>query len=211
MSALPSQRTPPGALIPGGVSQNLVLPNEDPAEFEALLRDLLAEYQPETTHHHILVEQVALSHWLLWRRQRAVNCVEAAIYGAENAQALWMKSDYERLERVERSKIQAELSLKRALQNAEHIRKHRQAEAGRLERQTRWQAEQDIRERRLKVAEAKANRTRNAVAGTSEPAKKGSVPRQRPIACTARPPETKPIRDDGPPANLNTASPANTQ
>lgn len=111
MSALPSQRTPPGALIPGGVSQNLVLPNEDPAEFEALVRDLLAEYQPETTHHHILVEQVALSHWLLWRRQRAVNCVEAAIYGAENAQALWMKSDYERLERVERSKIQAELSL----------------------------------------------------------------------------------------------------
>ena len=157
MSALPNYQA--SALSPahGGVFENVILPNENAAEFETLLRDLLTEYQPETAHGRIFVEQLAHSHWILWRRQRAINAIESTIHAAEPNQALWLKSDYDRLDRAERSKIQAERALKRALQNAESIRKNRQAEADRTERQTRWLAEQDVRERRIKLAEEEVN------------------------------------------------------
>jgi hypothetical protein len=157
MSALPNQQAPALALPHGGVFENLILPNENAVEFQTLLRDLLTEYQPETIHGHIFVEQLALSHWILWRRQRAINAIESTIYAAEPNQDRWLKSDYDRLDRAERSKIQAERALRRALQNAESIRKNRQAEADRMERQTRWRAEHDVRERRIKVAEEKVN------------------------------------------------------
>ena len=54
----------------GLASGRVIVPGEDPAEFEALLEDLLAEHSPATTTEQLLVKEMAQSYWLM---QRAIH------------------------------------------------------------------------------------------------------------------------------------------
>ncbi len=54
------------ALKHGGYSGMSLLPGEDPAEFEKLRKDLVAEYAPTGRHEHEIVETIAR---LIWRKQ----------------------------------------------------------------------------------------------------------------------------------------------
>ena len=140
------------ALTHGGTSQKLLLPGEKQADYDALLNSLLAEYQPELTHHRAAIEHVATCQWFLLRRERSRAAVENALYAEMPDAEFWTRQDYHRLELADRYHTQAERALKRALQNLELIRKNQQSQIDRIERQDRWQAGQDLRERRLELA-----------------------------------------------------------
>jgi hypothetical protein len=158
MSAHQPQQSPAtksgnlNALKHGCTSQKLILPDENQADFDALLNSLIDEYQPELQHHRIMVEQVAVSQWFVLRRQRALIAIEAALYAEKPGLELWTDDDHHRLELADRHRTQAERSLTRALQNVELIRKNRRSQLELLERQDRWRAEQDLRKRRLELA-----------------------------------------------------------
>src|SRR5882724_3109216 len=85
------------ATIHGGVSEKLIVAGERQEDFDALLNDLLEEYAPATPQARHLVEDAALARWFLWRRQRAHNAVEAALYTAQPAVELWSAENYHQL------------------------------------------------------------------------------------------------------------------
>ena len=64
----------------GLYAETLVLPGEDPAEFEALLDRLHAEHQPATLTEELFVSQLAMASW----RQKRVQRMEAAFYKNEH-------------------------------------------------------------------------------------------------------------------------------
>jgi hypothetical protein len=60
------------ALKHGSRAKELIIPGqEDPAEFEAILRELCEDWEPEGHTELYLVEQIALAEWRLRRVQRA--------------------------------------------------------------------------------------------------------------------------------------------
>ena len=54
----------------GLCAETIVVPGEDPAEFEAMLEAYCAEYQPTTPSAEFLVRQVAMADWRLLRLHR---------------------------------------------------------------------------------------------------------------------------------------------
>ncbi len=57
----------------GLASGQIIIPGEDPSQFEALLNDLLAEHQPSTSTEELLVREMAQSYWLTQRALRLQN------------------------------------------------------------------------------------------------------------------------------------------
>ncbi len=57
----------------GLASGQIIIPGEDPSQFEALLNDLLAEHQPSTTTEELLIREMAQSYWLTQRALRLQN------------------------------------------------------------------------------------------------------------------------------------------
>ena len=107
----------------GGTSEKLIVAGERQENFDALLNDLLEEYAPATQQVRLLVEDAALARWFVWRKQRAYNAVESALYTAQPAQELWTAEAYHQLALVDRYKTAAERALKRTLQNLDASRR----------------------------------------------------------------------------------------
>lgn len=107
----------------GGTSQKLIVAGERREDFDSLFNDLLDEYAPSTPQARSLVEDAALARWFLWRKQRAYNAVEAALYATQPAQELWTAEAYHQLALADRYKTAAERALKRTLQNLEALRR----------------------------------------------------------------------------------------
>ncbi len=57
----------------GLASGQLIIPGEDPTEFESLLADLLNDHQPAGPTEELLVREMAQSHWLAQRAIRLQN------------------------------------------------------------------------------------------------------------------------------------------
>jgi len=73
-------RSAANALNHGILSRNLLLPDEDAAEWEALLTRLVTELQPVGTLEQILVERIAVA---AWRQRRLVRVETARIQVAQ--------------------------------------------------------------------------------------------------------------------------------
>ncbi|HEY6990658.1 MAG TPA: hypothetical protein VH369_19840 [Bryobacteraceae bacterium] len=111
------------ALTHGGTSEKLIVPGERQEDFDALLNNLLEEYSPETPGARNLVEDAALARWFLWRRQRAFNSVESALYAEQADPAAWPPEAFHKLALLDRYKTAAERSLTRVLQNLSGLRR----------------------------------------------------------------------------------------
>ena len=61
------------SLTHGLASGRIIIPGEDPAEFEALLSDLIKEHAPANETEFLLVQQMAQSWWLMQRAIRLQN------------------------------------------------------------------------------------------------------------------------------------------
>jgi len=73
-------RSPEGKTMSSGnslkhglASGRVIIPGEDPAEYEALLQELLSEHAPATETEQLLVQQMAQSWWLTQRAIRLQN------------------------------------------------------------------------------------------------------------------------------------------
>ena len=113
----------------GGTSEKLIVPGERREDFDALLHNLLEEYSPETPDARNLVEDAALARWFLWRRQRAFNSVESALYATQPDPENWPPEAFHKLALLDRYKTAAERSLKRVLQNLAALQRARKQEA----------------------------------------------------------------------------------
>jgi len=113
------------ALTHGGTSEKLIVPGERQEDFDALLHNLLEEYSPETPDARNLVEDAALARWFLWRRQRAFNSVESALYAQQADPAQWPPEAFHKLALLDRYKTAAERSLKHVLQNLNGLQRGR--------------------------------------------------------------------------------------
>jgi hypothetical protein len=113
----------------GGTSEKLIVPGERREDFDALLNDLVAEYSPETPDARNLVEDAALARWFLWRRQRAFNAVESALYAAQPAPENWPPEAFHKLALLDRYKTAAERSLKRIFQSVASLHRAKKQEA----------------------------------------------------------------------------------
>jgi hypothetical protein len=113
----------------GGTSEKLIVSGERPEDFDALLHNLLEEYSPETPDARNLIEDAALARWFLWRRQRAHNSVESALYAAQPNPEQWPAEAYHKLALLDRYKTAAERSLKRVLQNLAVLQRTKKQEA----------------------------------------------------------------------------------
>lgn len=71
------------ALSHGILSRELLLPSENPVEFQQLMADLSAELKPEGTLEHGLVERVAVS---IWRQRRLVRAENARVWQLQHKQ-----------------------------------------------------------------------------------------------------------------------------
>ena len=154
-SAAGKERASSNATLHGGTSTKLIVAGEEPAAFEALLEGLFNDYCPDTLESRLFVEQVAIAQWFLWRRERAYNAIETAVYESEPDESKWTAEHLRRLALADRYKTQAERALKRALNNVGTWQKTARQEADRQRRRFQWEAEQDIRERRVMLQEQK--------------------------------------------------------
>ena len=68
------------ALRHGLAAGRLLIPGEDPAEWQTLLADLTGEWEPTTATERILVEDMARHHWLL---ERAIRLQSEALAAAQ--------------------------------------------------------------------------------------------------------------------------------
>ena len=113
----------------GGTSEKLIVPGERQEDFDALLNDLLQAYSPETPDARNLVEDAVLARWFLWRRQRAYNSLESALYAAQPAPEKWLPEAFHKLALLDRYKTAAERSLQRVLRNLASFSRAKKQEA----------------------------------------------------------------------------------
>jgi hypothetical protein len=106
-------------------SAQLIVGDEDPDEFAALLESLTAEYQPETEMQKTTVMQAARTTWDLARVNREFDKSQQKLYGAQVNMHEWDAVQQAEFERMLRYRTRAERAYERALHQVEFLRKLR--------------------------------------------------------------------------------------
>jgi hypothetical protein len=115
----------------GLCSKQIVLPGEDPAEYDALRQSLLADYAPVDNTERTLVEELAAGSWRLARARRHETAILRKLIGdAADPEAAFAELFVEKpkeLERLLRYVTTIERSYYRALNKLEKLQKERRA------------------------------------------------------------------------------------
>ena len=101
----------------GLFSKQLILPGENPYEFDALRSALRAEHHPYNTVEEILVDELAQAFW----RIRRVRAFEANLWQSEDEQDMLTRPDWAAL--ILRATAAAERSFHKALATLSQLRK----------------------------------------------------------------------------------------
>jgi hypothetical protein len=116
----------------GLTSARIVLPGEDPAEYDKLRESLLRQYIPANEVERTLVEELAAASWRLFRARRFETAVLAKILeGAPDPDAAFATTFLEKpkdVDRLLRYVTAHERAMYRALQKLEKLQKERAAE-----------------------------------------------------------------------------------
>lgn len=75
----------------GLASGQIIIPGENPADYEALVAGLHSDHKPQTTTEHILVNGMATHHWLMLRAVRMLSLAMANPESKSSAIALLMR------------------------------------------------------------------------------------------------------------------------
>jgi hypothetical protein len=116
----------------GLTSKQIVLPGEDPAEFDALRESLFQLYAPANDTEHTLTEEIAAGSWRLARARRHETAIMNKLIGdkAENPDVAFASLFIEKpkeIERMMRYITTIERSYYRALNKLERLQKERRA------------------------------------------------------------------------------------
>ena len=125
----------------GLTSRHIVLPGEDPAEYDALRDSLVKHYRPANETERTLVEEVAAGSWRLSRARRHETAILKKLIcdGSDNPEesfALLFVEQPKQVERLLRYITTIERSYYRALnklQTLQNIRKQEEREAAAVE------------------------------------------------------------------------------
>src|SRR6266478_7084028 len=116
------------ALRHGLRAHTVVLPGENPENFQQLCDDLAAEWQPQTRTEQLYVEQMAVSQWKLRRMEIAEASLLVQKFGAKNqiplVDRLWQAES-----RLERSFTRAQRELERLQKSRREQPRDQPAEA----------------------------------------------------------------------------------
>jgi hypothetical protein len=170
-------RSSDNATTHGGTSQKLIVAGERPEDFTNLFTGLLAEFNPETPSARSLVEDFAHAQWFLWRRIRAQNSAEHALYEAQPDPALWTAASFHTLTNMERYRTTAERAFQRAVRNLEHLQYAQLSQSNREQRQQNFETRLELDRERIALqnerdALAVARDTRQAEAAEARAAEK---------------------------------------
>ncbi len=110
-------------LTHGAASDSLFIQGEDPAEFDALLKDGFETHQPATEDDARLIGDFVRARWLLTRRQIIHATWESDLHNRTAGPTQWTSEDLHKLNLFDRYQTQAERSFKRCLDNVMAIRK----------------------------------------------------------------------------------------
>ena len=199
-------RTPEGkarcsqnALTFGFTSQKLIIGSERQEDYNALVADFVTEFKPTTAYTRGLVEDAAHARWMLWRKQRAYNALEAHIYQACPEEAVWDEDIFRRIALADRYRTNAERAFKRAITNVETLRKLNFTEQDRELRRIRWEQNQEAKQagiqltslkKELDLAKANEEAYHRACNGFSKPTFVQKIEvRANPGCCTETLPE----------------------
>lgn len=103
-------------LTHGCRSAKTILPDENPAEFEALVQDWLESYGPQDAIARRLVEETALADWFLRRNQKRLDEFESSLPANP---CLWTDAHHTNFKNFSRYKTTAERSFVRAFKELE--------------------------------------------------------------------------------------------
>jgi hypothetical protein len=148
-SSTGKSRSSDNATTHGGTSQKLIVAGEQQSDFTNLLSGLLAEYSPETPSARLLVEDFAHAQWFLWRRIRAQNSAEHALYETQPDPALWCDAGFHTLTNMERYRTTAERAFQRALRNLEHLQHAHLSQSNRDLRQQNFETRLSLDRERI--------------------------------------------------------------
>jgi hypothetical protein len=115
----------------GLTSKQIVLPGEDPAEYDELRRDLLQTYRPANAVESTLVEELAASSWRLMRARRQETLILTKLAGdnpdPDAAIAAFFLEKPKEVARLTRYIASFENAFYRALNKLEKLQKERRA------------------------------------------------------------------------------------
>jgi hypothetical protein len=120
----------------GLTSKQIVLPGEDPAEYDGLRASLLKQYMPANETERTLVEEVAAGFWRLARARRHETAILQKLIGdAKNPDQAFAELFLERpkeIDRLQRYITTIERSYYRALNKLQTLQKERAKEEKQL-------------------------------------------------------------------------------
>ncbi len=112
------------ALKHGCCSKILILPDEDPAEFERIAEGWLQQFDPADFQEETLVEALILNDWSLRRKRRHFFAAEAAAAAASGPDpAAWSAEQRHHLALMQRYKTAAERAFYRSWSALQGLRK----------------------------------------------------------------------------------------
>jgi hypothetical protein len=92
--------------------------DEDPECFDFLREILDRHYNPTTMHTQALVEDLARARWLVLRRERILNAIEAETHQTQPDATKWSEDQFKRISLADGHLAQAERAYRNALENA---------------------------------------------------------------------------------------------
>ena len=110
------------ALRYGLRARSLLIPGEDPADYEQLWADLKADWQPHNRSEQIYLEQMTIAQWLLARMAAGERGTYEIDMPLEKQLAL--------LERFSAQRVRLEHSFANAMRNLEHLQQQRHVQPG---------------------------------------------------------------------------------
>ncbi len=124
--------------VPPEVEARIVLPDEDPADWEALKATWHEAYQPQTELHISWVLQAVIADWLMRRTLRNYNEIHQKLSSEQPDITAWTDEQHAILERFNRYHVKAERAYQRARKAVESVRlEHKlDAEKAQLREQT---------------------------------------------------------------------------
>jgi hypothetical protein len=128
----------------GLTSKQIVLPGEDPAEYDALRQSVLDQYQPVNETECLLVEELAAGHWRLMRARRHETAILAKLLAdapdPDAAYATLFLEKPKEMDRLLRYITSIERAFYRALNKLEKLQKERAINEHRAALEEAWLA-----------------------------------------------------------------------